>query len=190
MTMFVALMSSRALAVYGHFDEFENDTQNLNKVNLIIPKGSFFRGFIGQTISSEFNNNGDVVKILITSDFSLNDKIILPKNSVFVGTIKNLEKAQQGRNGFFSIDLNSLIFPDNRQFSAKGYLIANNNSRIFGGEFSKRSGYKTTLHRSASFGNKGTLQLQQNGPRTIGKETKINMGQFVTIVLEEPIEIN
>ena len=82
LTIMLCLCSSSAFALYGQYDEF-NVVQDEETVPAIIPKGSFFRGFIGQTVSSEFNNNNDVVKILINSDFILNDKIILPKNSLF-----------------------------------------------------------------------------------------------------------
>ena len=184
------LFSNPSFAIYGQYDEFNDTDEVESELPPIIPKGSFFRGFMGQTVSSEFNNDNDIVKILIVSDFILNDKVILPKNSVFVGHVKSLEKAQQGRNGLFSIDIDYLIIPDGRQYESKGYLVAKKGARVFGGEFSRRSGHKTTLHRSACFGNKGTLQLQQNGPRIMGKETKINMGEFVTILLEEAIQID
>jgi len=188
-TMLFCFVSSPVLAIYGQYDEF-GEVEIEKELPFVIPKGSFFRGFMGQTVSSEFNNDNDIIKILITSDFILNDKVILPKNAVFIGHVKSLEKAQQGRDGFFSIDIDYLIFPDGRQFESKGYVVSNKGGRVFGGAFSRRSGHKNTLHRSACFGNKGTLQLQQNGPRIMGKETKILMGDFVTIVLEEQIKID
>ena len=177
-------------AIYGDYEEFNNEITEEQIIPTIIPKGSYFRGLIGQTISSEFNNTDDFVKILITSDFILNDKIILPKNSVFVGQIKGLQKAQQGMDGVFSIDIIALASADGKQYPAKGYIVSKGTSRVFGGAFSKRTGHKTTLHRSECFGPKGVLQLQQNGPRSIGKETKIEMGDVVTIVLEEEIKLD
>lgn len=187
--LLLGFTSNTALAIYGDYEEFSPEEETINQ-QLTIPKGMFFRGFIGQTVSSEFNNNNDIIKILITSDFVLNDNILLPKNSLFIGTVKNLQKAQQGMDGTFAIDIIGLVYPDGRQFPAKGYIVSSGNKRTFGGNFSKRSGHKTTLHRSESFGRKGTMQLQQNGPRKIGKETKITMGDLVTFVLEEEINLN
>jgi len=192
-SVFIILLSlnSSAFAIQPNYDELEENTiTETTKPSVIIPQGSYFRGFLGQTVSSEFNNTDDIVKILITSDFTIEDRIILPKNSVFLGQIKGLQKAQQGLDGTFAIDIIALFYPDGRQFPVKGYVIAKGNSKIFGGGFSKRTGYKTTLHRSECFGRKGVLQLQQNGPRSIGKETKINMGDLVTILVENEIRID
>ena len=181
-------LSGVAMALYGHFDEFDKP-EEVKNIEMIIPAKSFFRGFMGQTVSSEFNNSGDMVKILIQSDFTIDDKVILPKNSVFVGVVKNLEKAQRGLNGYFSIDIVGLVFPDGRQFNAKGYIVSSKNNRTFGGELTRRAGHKTTLHRASPNGKYGVLELKQNGPRIMGKETKILMGEFVTIVLEEAIDV-
>lgn len=187
---FLTIATPPANALYGNYDEFLSDVTNEEKINLVIPKNSFFRGIISQTVSSEYNNSGDIVKVLISSDYILNDKVILPKNSLFFARIANLNSAQQGRNGYFSIDIIQLVLPDGRIFSASGYVISSKSNRIFGGEFSKRSGHKTTLHRSSPFGRKGSMQLLQNGPRIMGEETKLKMGTIVTIVLTEEINLN
>lgn len=179
-----------ASALYGNYDEFAQDAAEQEaSVPKIIPKGSVFRGFMGQTVSSEFNNNGDRVKILIPSDFTYENEVLIPKNTLFIGEVLNIEKAQQGRNGLFSVDIVGIVFPDGRSFPIKGYVSSAKNNKVFGGEFSRRSGHKNTLHRSACFGRKGTLQLLQNGPRVMGKETLINMGDFVTIIIDEAINI-
>lgn len=180
-----------AHALYGNFDQYiqEEANEEIYYQTVTIPKGSIFRGFLGQTVSSEFNNNGDIIKILIPSDFTYDNQIIIPKNTLFLGQVHNLEKAQQGRDGFFSIKIIGITFPDNREYTLNGYVAGTKNSRVFGGEFSKRSGHKTTLHRSYPFRTKGVLYLQQNGPRVMGKETILKMGEFVTIVIEEETNI-
>ena len=179
-----------AYGIYGNYDEYAaEDTFSENSNTLIIPKGSVFRAFIGQTVSSEFNNNGDMIKFLVPSDFIYENKVIVPKNTIFVGQIYNLEKAQQGRDGLFSINIVGMVFPDGRQFAIKGYVPSKKDNRVFGGDFSRRSGHKTTLHRASPNGRKGVLQLQQNGPRVMGKETRIQMGDFVTIITEEAVNV-
>ena len=62
-------------------------------------------------------------------------------------------------------------------------------NRVFGGNFARRSGHKTVLHRSAAFHRKGTLQLLQNGPRIMGKETKLPAGQVINVYIKEPVKI-
>ena len=36
---------------------------------------------MSQDVSSEFNNEGDIVKILIPSDFIYDNEVIVPKNT-------------------------------------------------------------------------------------------------------------
>ena len=57
----------------------------------------------------------------------------------------------------------------------------------------KRIGYKNTVHRSSSIAHSNTpslLLLQQDGPRIMGEETKIKMGEWVTILIEEQVNLD
>lgn len=181
---------SPAFGIYGSYDEYNEDSPYENNYQpLIIPKGSIFRGLIGQAVSSEYNNNGDIVKILVMSDFVYEDRVVVPQNSMFIGQVYGLEKAQQGRNGLFSINIIGLVFPDDRQIPLKGAVTSTKSNKVFGGEFSRRSGHKNTLHRASPNGRRGVLMLQQNGPRVMGKETLIKMGEPVTIVIEEAANV-
>jgi len=177
-----------ALAEYGHFDEFDTIKQE-QQVHHVIPKGSFFRVFLGQTVSSEFNNNGDYIKLLVPSDYLMNNTIVIPQNAVFIGVVKNLGKAQRGMDGYFSIDVVGLVFPDGRQFNTQGY-VSFGKSRVLGGAFTRRVGHRDVLHRAQANGSRGILQLKQNGPRVMGKETRLKMGTFVEMVLESNIDID
>ena len=183
------IYSSNSFALYGNYDEFTNASEEKIYPKKIL-KGSFFRGFISQTVSSEYNNSGDFIKVLLNSDYILNDEILIPKNSYFIGQISNLQKAQRGQDGYFSINIIQLVLPDGKNYSTKGYIISSKKSKTFGGNFSRRAEYKTTLHRGTPVGRKGTLYLQQNGPRMMGNETKIKMGEMVTILIEEELNLD
>ena len=150
-----------------------------------IPKGSFVNGILAQTISSEFNNKQDAVKFLITQDFYSDNTIIIPKNSVFIGYVSDLKKAEQGRNGYFSVDFYGMLLPTGETIPMKGHLFSSSSSNILGGELTRRSGYKKTMHRSECFGRRGILQLNQYGPRILGSETKIKAGSEMVIMLDE-----
>ena len=187
--LFNLLITTPVFALYGHFDEFDTPNEE-KKINLVIPAGSFFRGILSQTVSSEYINYGDTIKILIPSDFTIQNNIVIPQNSLFIGSISSVGKAQRGLDGYFSIDIIGLVFPDGRQFEAKGYVSFGKNSKLYGGGFAKRIGHKSTLHRSTANGPKGVLMLQQDGPRMLGKEAKITMGELINIVLLEEIKID
>ena len=189
MLLLLGSLISPAFGIYGSYDEYNEDTYEENRTPLIIPKGSIFRGMLGQTVSSEYNNNGDIIKILVPSDFIYENQVVVPKNSIFLGQVINLEQAQQGRNGLFSINIIGIVFPDDRRFPIKGYIAATKGNKIFGGEFSRRTGHKTVLHRASPNGRKGVMNLLQNGPRTMGKETFIKMGELVTIIIEEGVNV-
>ena len=181
------LIAKPSFALYGAYEEFQKEEEIQN--SLTIPAGSFYSAMLGETVSSEFNNNGDVIKILVSSDYTIANKVLIPKYSIFVGVVTNLEKAQRGQDGYFSIDVIGLVFPDGRKFDVKGYIPSSKDNRVFGGNFARRSGHKTVLHRSAAFHRKGTLELLQNGPRIMGKETKLPAGQVINVYISEPVKI-
>lgn len=189
MFLFNLLIAMPVFALYGHFAEFDTPKEE-QKINLVIPAGSFFRGILGQTVSSEYINYEDKIKILIPSDFTIENYIVIPKNSLFIGSISSVGKAQRGLDGYFSIDIIGLVFPDGRQFVAKGYVSFGKNSKLYGGGFSRRAGHKSSLHRAGANGPKGVLMLQQDGPRMFGKEAKLIMGELVNVVLLEEIKID
>ena len=152
---------------------------------LIISKGSYINGILVQTVSSEFNNKQDAVKFLVTQDFYINNTVVLPKNSVFVGFVSDLQKAEQGRNGYFSVDFYGIILPTGETIPMKGHLWSSSSSNIFGGELTRRSGYKKIMHRSECFGRRGILQMSEYGPRILGSETKIKAGTEMVVILDE-----
>ena len=152
---------------------------------MVIQKGSYINGVLVQTISSEFNNKQDAVKFLITQDFYINNTVVLPKNTLFVGFVSNLKKAEQGRNGYFSVDFYGIILPTGETIPMKGHLWSNSSSNIFGGELTRRSGYKKIMHRSECFGRRGILQLSEYGPRILGSETKIKAGTEMVVIMDE-----
>ena len=110
----------------------------------IIYKGSYINGIVVQTISSEFNNVDDAVKFLITQNFYINNKIVLPKNSVIIGYISELKKAEQGRDGYFAVNYYKVILPSGETLPIKGHLLSESSSNIIGGKLTRRSGYRIT----------------------------------------------
>ncbi len=152
---------------------------------MVIQKGSYINGVLVQTISSEYNNPQDAVKFLITQDFYINNTVVLPKNTLFVGFVSNLKKAEQGRNGYFSVDFYGIILPTGETIPMKGHLWSSSSSNIFGGELTRRSGYKKIMHRSECFGRRGILQMSEYGPRILGSETKIKAGTEAVVMMDE-----
>lgn len=151
----------------------------------VLSKGSYINGILVQTISSEFNNKQDAVKFLITQDFYINNTVVLPKNSLFVGFVSDLKKAEQGRNGYFSVDFYGIILPTGETIPMKGHLWSSSSSNYFGGELTRRSGHKKIMHRSECFGRRGILQMSEYGPRILGSETKIKAGTEMVVILDE-----
>jgi len=184
------IIAKPSFALYGSYDEFQNKNQEKEQqTSLTIPAGSFYSVMMGETVSSEFNNNGDIIKILVSLDYTIGNKVLIPKYAMFIGVVTNLEKAQRGRDGLFSIDVIGLVFPDGRKYDVKGYIPASKDNRVFGGNFARRSGHKTVVHRSSCFHRRGVLQLSQNGPRVMGKETKVLSGEIHNVYIKEAVKI-
>ena len=87
------LIAKPCFALYGAYEEFQNNQEE--QTSLTSPAGSFYSAMLGETVSSEFNNNGDVIKIMVSSDYTIGNKVLIPQYSMFIGVVTNLEKAQR-----------------------------------------------------------------------------------------------
>ncbi|MDD3594415.1 MAG: hypothetical protein PHX18_07300 [Candidatus Gastranaerophilales bacterium] len=186
--LFLSFFSPSNVYAYGDLQEVLPQKTKPSK-GITIPKGTFFRVNLMQTISSEFNKSNDEVKAIVLSDFSILDNIIIPQKSVFAGTILDLKKAEQGRDGYFFVDFDRIILPDGNIIEIKAHLYVTSGSKMIGGALSPRIGHKTTMFRVAAFGTRGIMQLQPDGPRVMGQETKIKAGSEILVELDEPLKL-
>ena len=152
----------------------------------VLPKGTFYRGILQASVSSDYSNEGDVVRIINPHDIFIGKKLCIPKNSMFLGTVNYVQPSKQGVNGAFSVKFDTLVYPSSQKVPINGMIWSKNNG-IIGGEFAPKSAYRTVLHRTQ--GLSGVQVLVPHGEGMMGQETKPNAGEEVNIILNEEVLI-
>ena len=142
--------------------------------------------FIQESISSDYSNEGDVVRIINPHDIFIGKKLCVPKNSIFLGTVNYIQPSKQGVNGAFSVKFDTLVYPSLQKIPINGMIWSKNNG-IIGGDFAPKSAYRTVLHRTQ--GLSGVQVLVPHGEGMMGQETKLNAGDEINIILNEEVRI-
>lgn len=153
----------------------------------VLPKGTFYRGILQESISSDYSNEGDVVRIINPHDIFIGKKLCIPKNSIFLGTVNYIQPSKQGVNGAFSVKFDTLLYPSLQKISINGMIWSKNNG-IIGGDFTPKNAYRTVLHRTQ--GLSGVQVLVPHGEGMMGQETKLNAGEEINIILNEEVQVN
>ncbi|MCK7467682.1 MAG: hypothetical protein MZU91_05870 [Desulfosudis oleivorans] len=86
------------------------------------PAGSQFRVILLQNISSELNNVGDLVEMIVPGDLQMGDNICVPRNAKFIGKIIRIEKPRIGKNASIELMFTSFVFPGEHEFDIIGRL--------------------------------------------------------------------
>lgn len=152
-----------------------------------LPKGSFYRGILQSSVSSEFNNEGDLVRVVNPHDIFIGKNLCIPKNSVFLGKVNYVQPAKKGVNGAFAVKFDTLMFPNSHKFVVDASLWSKKNG-IIGGDFSPKNGYRTVLHRAEGL-DPGAQVLVPYGESTMGSETQKKAGEEVNLILNDDVFI-
>jgi hypothetical protein len=151
------------------------------------PAGSLFEALITYEISTEINNVGDEVELIISSDMTCGDLTLIEKDTKFVGEIIKLQRAIQGQNGYIQILLDKIVFPDGKSGKILAHIWTKDNNGIIGGDFTQRSKFKQMPHYIQGIG--AVAQAIPTGPRLMGTETYILSGAQFRIVLDEDLSL-
>ena len=177
----VFLISSKAnCAVFS----FETEP---NTATAAFPSGTMFKAILQETISSKTSKVGDPVSMILTSDVVIGKSVCIPKDSVFLGNIVELEQAQEGRDGYFKVGINELIFSDGWRTPIHARIWDKNTTDIIGGQVTQRTEYTKVPHYIERLS--PLVKLVQTGPRAMGQERALPSGLEVIIVLEKDLQV-
>jgi len=171
--------------VYSQVFSFE---ANPNASTATFPRGTMFRAELQNIVSSRDNRVGDPVFFEITSDVLIGKAVCIPEGSYMTGKIVQLEHARQGRDGYFQILVDKLIFPDGWQTAMSGKIWTKDGTGIVGGGITKRQNFRKMPHHIEDIG--PIVQLVRTGEREIGKERTLPEGKKVIIVLNHELKVN
>jgi len=177
----VFLISSKANCAVFSF-EVEPNTATAE-----FPSGTMFKVILQETISSKINKIGDPVSMVLVADVVIGKSVCIPKDSVFLGNIVELEQAQEGRDGYFKVGINELIFSDGWRTPLHARVWDKSTTDLIGGQVTQRTEYTKVPHYIENIG--PIVKLVQTGPRAMGQERALPSGLEVIIVLEKDLQV-
>lgn len=164
---------------------FETDSEVYTAV---FPRGTMLKAKIQEDVSSEINQTGNPVSFVVNYDLSVGQMTCIPKGSYMYGKIISIERARQGRDGFFQIIIDKLIFPDGWRTPMTGKIWTADGTGIIGGKLTQMQEFKKIPHYIENLGG-GVVQLVRTGPRAMGNETVLPAGKELIIVLEQDLRV-
>ncbi len=177
------LVSSKA---YSQVFSFEADSAGTGTATL--PRGTMIKAVLQQTISTKENKIGDPVFFVTSSDLTIGKATCIPKGSVLSGKIISLGHAQPGRDGYFQISIDKIIFPDGWRTDINATIWTDNGTGIVGGGITRRQEFKKMPHYIENIG--PIVQLVRTGPRVMGQERAMLAGKDTIILLERDLQVN
>lgn len=151
------------------------------------PAGTFFKGVLQNEISSEKNGVGDKVYMIIPFDVKIGEVTCIPAQTLIIGEIIQIQKAQEGKNGFVQIKFDQMVFPDGTGTQMSGHIWSGNKG-ILGGETTKRIAYKKVPHYIEDIGI--VAKLVETGDRAMGKNKILPVGTECVVVLDNALKVN
>lgn len=95
-------------------------TVNEDDIKVVEP-GSTVDMVISTSISAGLNSSGDEFYGKVSSDYLVDDKVVIPKGTIIHGLVEKLvDPKRMGRNGYINTRFDYMITPDGREISIDG----------------------------------------------------------------------
>lgn len=153
-----------------------------------IPEGIFLQGILQSEVSTKTNNLNDPVSVIIPVNFYYVNTVCIPQNSILSGSITEFGLPKKGRDGFFKIHFDKIIFPNEKicPFNADVWLEG---SDTIGGKPSELDSMQQ-IPFSVSGLSPGYILMKPTGEYQIGRHTTLCAGSEVLIKVNQGVEIN
>lgn len=153
--------------------------------SVTFPAGSYFYVILQQPIDSSINQVDDLVETVFTSNYYIDELLVIPEGSKAIGRIVYIERAHMGRNALVNIQFMSIIGANNTWETAVNASIVDKNSDgSIGGNLTERTKTKLIAHHVEFIGTYD--QGVPTGPRAMGREIYIPPGERWVITLNQP----
>lgn len=171
-------------AAYSQVFSFESAS---NEYTATFPRGTLIRATIQETISTKENKVGDPVSFVVISDMTIGKVTCIPKDSFIYGQVIRLEQAKQGRDGFFQILVDKIVFPDGWHTQLAGKIWTKDGSGVIGGGITQKQDFKKIPHNIEHIG--PVVQLVRTGERKMGQQRSVLGGTELIIVLDSDLQV-
>ena len=159
---------------------------------VIIPKGTALKVYPNEVLSTMLNQEGDRVTFINQSDMWIEEINAIPLNTQLQGYVSTVKKPVKGVNGAIAFVVDTMVFPDGRQFSINA-VVQSNGQNLIGGGLTPPTSYNYTIHTQRPIGwfggLKGVLQYVPSGEYDFGKHTTVGPRDPLFIIFQEDTEI-
>lgn len=153
--------------------------------SVTFPEGSYFCVILQQPIDSSINKVDDLIETVFTSDYYIDELLVIPNGSKAIGRITYIERAHMGRNSLVNLQFLSVIGPGNAwETPISASIVDKNSDGSIGGSLAPRTKVKLIAHQIEHIGMYD--QAVPTGPRAMGKELYIPPGERWIIKLNKP----
>jgi len=169
------------------FAQVFNFEKNPNLSNIVFPAGTLLKGRLQNELSSGKLVIGSIVCFSIPFDVKIGKITGIPKDTLIIGQVIQVQKAQTGRNGLIQIKFDEIQFPDGRETQLSAHIWNRGEQGILGGEVTKRTSYKKVPHYIQDIGI--VTSIVETGQRAQGKEKYLPAGTECIIVLDDDLQV-
>lgn len=189
---------SQSLGMVPKFDPNSWQKQLQNRV----PAGSVISGVLMDDLSSKKTKQGSIFEIRLLQPYIINGREVIPSDSKIIGYVSQVSPAalmKNGHPGRMDVSLQSLVFPDGRNFPLTGFIDRNPNLDLEDEPQVKRKGFgfKDFGASAGGFVNSLTAGVGSiNNRQHRGLDFIIKKGEVLPVKLNkaldlpEPIQLN
>lgn len=185
---------------YNPLANFWNNIKTPNKNQ--IPENTILTGVLQEDISSKKSKPGDVFSIMLPENYTIDDRIMVPQYSKFVGTVVSVcpaKQARYGSPGTLQISIQSLVAPDGTSVPVTASIEYNPNqapkldtkksSFIPVGQFGKTLAYSVLYLGGSTTGRMGFPFLLGRTGTGGGKDFSLSQGELIPLKLTQPVDV-
>jgi len=179
---------------------FMGGITNVNNIN-VINTGTVLTGVLQEDISSKKSKNADVFSIMLPENYIVNDRLLIPRYSKFVGTIVSVAPAKQahhGNPGNLQVSIQTLVSPDGTSIPVTASIDYNPNQNtktdinkprgVPAGEWGKSVMY-SIYYYGGSIGSRLGVPIFYKGQTNGGRDFSLSKGELLPIRLTEPLDV-
>ncbi len=166
----------------------------------IVDANTVLTGILQEDVSSKTSKPGDVFSILLADDYVVNDQVLIPKNSRFVGSVLAAAPAKKNLNGMpgnLQVSIQAIVNSVGVSVPVKAFIeydpsqhtkIDTKKSRgVPVGEWAKSAQY--AVHYTAgSIGSRLGIPLLYKGQTGGGSDLSVPKGELIPVKLSEALD--
>lgn len=156
--------------------------------NTTLVPGMALPAILQTPVNTALNHVHDPVEAAIPHDIYIGSHLILSKDARLKGEITTLDLPIQGKNAVLGIQFLTAVLPDGTQIPMQAYVKTDHPNHLWGGEYTPGTKPYVVTHHVMMIGDYNQAHL--GGPRAMGQHIQFLPGEFWTIILEQPLQLD